>query len=71
MVRLKNLFPFSNRTSRVESWSSAINYSESPTDKLLTELAGQGITVRELADYLDQLMIETYPLGLRGFGKTC
>lgn len=53
------------RPTTVELW--AVNHSESPADKLLIELSGQGIIVTELADYLDQLKIETYHLGLRKF----
>ena len=53
----------------MESWSTAINHSESPAGKLLIELSRQGITVRELADYLDSLLIDTYCFGLREFGK--
>ena len=56
------------RPTTVELW--AVNHSESPADKLLIELSGQGIIVTELADYLDQLKIETYHLGLRKFGKS-
>ena len=60
---------FHNSPYKVEEWSSAINRNRSPADKLLSELACQGITVKELAEFLDQLSIETFQLGLREYGK--
>lgn len=52
----------------IERWSPAIS-EHSPAARLLTELSSQGMTVRDLVQYLNQIQVDTYPLGLSPFGK--
>ena len=63
------MFSLYDSSYTVESWSGAINQRSSPADKLLSLLASRGMTVKELAKFLDQISIETYHLGLRAFGE--
>lgn len=51
------------RPVKVERWSPAFGI-RSAADKLLTDLSSQGMTVRELRVYLDQIQVDTYTLGL-------
>lgn len=48
---------------KIERWSPALT-GTSAAAKLLTELSSQGMIVKELVHYLNEIHIDTFPLGL-------